>query len=80
MAQTRIMPVGERSEWILDMFSRKCIGLDGWLDMVVRDRNLGFREGRIKDKSQDSGLIIQLGKWWYLSLTGNKRKDRFWGR
>lgn len=32
MAQTRIMPAGERNEWILDMLRRKFIRLDGcWI-------------------------------------------------
>ena len=42
------MPIGERNEWILDMFRRKYVGLDGWLNMVVEDRKLGFREENLE--------------------------------
>ena len=44
VVQARLMSIGERNEWIPDMFRRKCIGLDGWLTIVVEDRKFGFRE------------------------------------
>lgn len=62
VARTRIMSVGDRNEWILDTFRSKLIGLDGWLEVVMGDRKLGYREGRIKDESQDSGSGKQLDK------------------
>lgn len=49
---TRIMSVVKRNEWILDMFKRKFIGLNEWLDMAVGGRQVGCREGRSKDESQ----------------------------
>lgn len=41
VAPTRVMPVGDRNEWILDTFKRKLIGLDWWLEMVMVARKLG---------------------------------------
>lgn len=75
VARTRIMPVGDRNERILDIFRRELTGLDGWLEMVMGGRKFRCRE----ESSVNPRILAPVSSWVNVLFTdrGNRRRDSF---